>query len=1258
MKKVRKFVSIIVTLCFLLTLVPAGAFAAPAESTAPFDDVQSSDWFYEPVQYIYDEGLMAGTGDRIFSPQQTTTRGMIVTILHRMAGGPDAEAQNFTDVDADAWYAPAINWSIESGVGAGYGGGLFGPDDAITREQMASFLYRYAELEGYDVSAVGDLNDFADASAVSNWAKDVMSWAVGAELFAGRENNNLAPQGLTTRAEAATILMRYCENIVGTSAEDPSDEPSDDPSDEPDTPVVDDPSEDDKPSIDPTPDDPDGPSTVEIFTITFESNGGSPVASQTVKAGEVATIPDEPSKENEMFIGWYEDPAISDWSDLYAFDTSVKKNLTLYAGWVDATTDSDNDGLADDFEEYIGTNSQSKDSDNDGLTDYQEEMLFDYDPLNKDTDNDGVEDGAEDHDNDGLPNTKELEIGTDPILYDSDNDGLNDGEEVNTHKTKPLQKDTDSDGASDGDEIRLGTDPLTAQDSFTEKQSYGEVSDGNPVTVEVEAAVAGNQVGTLNINPETYGSNPMISPTIPGYLGVAYDIEMNGQPSSAKLTFKYDTALGEIGEEFQPTIYYYNEQEKMFEEVANQNRTSGEVSVDVSHFSIYILLNKVEFDQVWENEIKTPDTATKNLSIAFVIDISGSMSGQKISAVKTVANEFVEKMGDKDRAAIVAFDDSASVIQPLTNDKGVLSSALTRLRDSGGTDIAEGVESGISVLAQDAASDSYDVLLLLTDGQDGSFNSYCESYAQKCVENGITAYSIGIGTDVSSTHLTTFAEGTNGKYYHATEAEDLGENFESILIETVDVVTDSNNDGISDYYTQQLKEGKLVLSNGSQEFFGIDLNYDENGQLSADFDGDGIRNGDELVVKNKGGRVYVEMISDPRLAFSDSDDFTDGLEFEQGSDPMVASYPATIVDYSMTDSNFTYLSILNAEDKWWKEGARQIWSTITFNWDHKDEAKRTLARFFDENYAEKDFNELANDVMIEMSDQLSASIIDESIEEYKDGKITYDVATTIAKDITKWKAAIHSAGNLNTTDWGKFKATIGLLENKYSFKGISSADLSSSGLFFVADEVIDIYQWIESYGAIVATQSAFQQSKDILTQIKDNDDAKEKYVSRAAEDILLVADEKYVDFLANSAWDISMATTENIANIAISLLSSANPYATAINLIISGLDAIAPNTKIAEATYNLYVADELVNASKNVFEYDSEGNDFYNLLDTQKRPLDILINSRLLGSGFARQITDNQIYWGESTEEVREMYREIIDMENDRLSRHLELLNE
>ena len=305
MKKARKIVSIIVTLCFLLTLVPEGAFAAPKDTEVPFDDVQTTDWFYDTVQYVYDEGLMAGTGDRIFSPQQTTTRGMIVTILHRMAGSPEAEAQDFTDVDPDAWYAPAINWSIESGVGAGYGGGLFGPDDAITREQMASFLYRYAKLEGYDVSAVGDLNDFADASAVSNWAEDVMSWAVGAGLFAGRDNNQLAPQGLTTRAEAATILMRYCENIVEEEV-----------------------------------DEPDEPEKAEMFTVTFDYNYDNKGAytTQKVEDGKTAKEPTDPSRDGFNFDGWYTDTS---GKNAFKFTTKVTKDITLYAKWKEKPVDYD-----------------------------------------------------------------------------------------------------------------------------------------------------------------------------------------------------------------------------------------------------------------------------------------------------------------------------------------------------------------------------------------------------------------------------------------------------------------------------------------------------------------------------------------------------------------------------------------------------------------------------------------------------------------------------------------------------------------------------------------------------------------------------------------------------------------------------------------------------------------------------------------------------------------------------------------------------
>lgn len=288
MKKARKIISIIVTLCFLLTLVPTGAFAAPQESDMPFDDVQITDWFYDTVQYAYEEGLMAGTGDRIFSPQLTTTRGMIVTILHRMAGNPDAATQNFSDVASDAWYAEAVNWASESGVGSGYGGGLFGPNDPITREQMASFLYRYAELEGYDVSATGTLDDFADASSVSNWAEEVMSWAVGANLLAGRENNQLAPQGLTTRAEAATILMRYCENIVGSSAGK--------------------------------------------FTITFDYNydNKGTYTTQKIEKGKTAKEPTAPSREGFIFNGWYTEAS---GENKYNFNTQITKSMTLYAKW-------------------------------------------------------------------------------------------------------------------------------------------------------------------------------------------------------------------------------------------------------------------------------------------------------------------------------------------------------------------------------------------------------------------------------------------------------------------------------------------------------------------------------------------------------------------------------------------------------------------------------------------------------------------------------------------------------------------------------------------------------------------------------------------------------------------------------------------------------------------------------------------------------------------------------------------------------------
>lgn len=178
----------------------------------PFTDVRTADWFYNDVLFVYENGLIRGTSDTLFSPHATTTRGMMATILWRMEGSPAPKGKTaFTDVNTEKWYADAIAWTTENGLFAGYSQDLFGPDDAINREQLASIFYRYASYKGYDVTAMGKLDTFKDASNVSNYAKTTVQWAVGSGLIKGKSGDLLDPQGTATRAEIATILHRFLE---------------------------------------------------------------------------------------------------------------------------------------------------------------------------------------------------------------------------------------------------------------------------------------------------------------------------------------------------------------------------------------------------------------------------------------------------------------------------------------------------------------------------------------------------------------------------------------------------------------------------------------------------------------------------------------------------------------------------------------------------------------------------------------------------------------------------------------------------------------------------------------------------------------------------------------------------------------------------------------------------------------------------------------------------------------------------------------
>ena len=175
-------------------------------------DVTEKDWFYDAVNYASAHGLMDGVSNKLFAPIEPMTRAMLVTVLWRYEECPVAKPSSFADL-TDGWYKAAVAWAAENGIVNGVGDGRFDPNGNVTREQMAAILYRYAEKKGIDMSKHGDLSGFPDRGKVSAWAADAIAWAVGTGLITGSDGK-LVPQGNATRAQVATILMRFIENVA------------------------------------------------------------------------------------------------------------------------------------------------------------------------------------------------------------------------------------------------------------------------------------------------------------------------------------------------------------------------------------------------------------------------------------------------------------------------------------------------------------------------------------------------------------------------------------------------------------------------------------------------------------------------------------------------------------------------------------------------------------------------------------------------------------------------------------------------------------------------------------------------------------------------------------------------------------------------------------------------------------------------------------------------------------------------------------
>ena len=187
-------------------------------ASLPFTDVPETSWYHAAVKYVYENGLMNGASATAFTPRAAASRGMITTILWRLAGSPAAmRGAAFSDVSAlsaDAYYAGAVAWAAEQGIVSGYDSHTFGPNDPVTREQLAAVLHRFAGFMGYDTAASGSLDRFSDRGNAGAWAVDPLVWAADKGILSGKGEGLLDPKGTASRAETAAMLMRFCQSIA------------------------------------------------------------------------------------------------------------------------------------------------------------------------------------------------------------------------------------------------------------------------------------------------------------------------------------------------------------------------------------------------------------------------------------------------------------------------------------------------------------------------------------------------------------------------------------------------------------------------------------------------------------------------------------------------------------------------------------------------------------------------------------------------------------------------------------------------------------------------------------------------------------------------------------------------------------------------------------------------------------------------------------------------------------------------------------
>ncbi len=609
------------------------------------------------------------------------------------------------------------------------------------------------------------------------------------------------------------------------------------------------------------PAEPEEPDEDDYYTVTFDLNyeGALEAEKQKVKAGEYVAIPEVDEREGYAFVGWY---TSDKYDEVFNFAEAINSDYVLYARWIYVTdkTDTDNDGLIDVIEDFFATNVTKDDTDGDGLTDYIEIMILALDPNNKDTDGNLVEDGDEDSDSDGLSNKLEAEINSNPTSKDTDGDGLSDQEEIKLG-TDPCLEDTDMDGASDKKEVELGSDPLVAQTTFDITATC--VDNSDDIRAFVDICLTGNQVDSLSIN--VVEDADLFPTDMPGYLGKPFEFKVEGSFDEAILKFEFDEA--KLNSKSDPTIYYFNEDKQLLE--ALDTEVEGNVAkASTTHFSKYILLDRTVYEEsfswidVWDS-----GKNFSNVEIVLVIDDSGSLGGDYGYSSSTgtftggmdpehkrleVARTFIDKANTNAKIGIVKFD---GVIDNITNGliecseegKEVLKDKLkftyknsgdyniSGIFDSRGTTyMYGGIERALSQFSTNVES-TLKVVVVFTDGQAHDYSKH-NSVINSALANDVKIYTVGLGNSTSyfNDYLKPLATRTGGAFYMASDAKELSSIYDNIS-QKIDIETDSDGDGIPDYY-----EDNLVT------FAGVDIKLDKN---NCDTDNDGYLDGEEVELK-------------------------------------------------------------------------------------------------------------------------------------------------------------------------------------------------------------------------------------------------------------------------------------------------------------------------------------------------------------------------------------------------------------------------